>query len=79
MTLDDLLSEAYSRDQLAADRKGAVALLKEAFIKDPEMATVAREELARLDAVVKARQRSPGEHGCHISAVLWKLLGESLK
>lgn len=78
MTLDDLLSEAYGRDQLAADRNGAVTLLKDAFIKDAEMMAAAREEIVRLDAVVEARG-SGGMHGDHISVVLQKLLRESLK
>lgn len=88
MTLDDILGNAYTIDQMGRDRRGAVALLREKIAAEPDIKTAAEAELARLAAVVRVRSRGSvgvggsfvrsGRDGCHISAVCHDLLQEAL-
>lgn len=75
--LEVLLSRAYELDQLRGASAGAVAEVKAGLANNDVLAEEARSELARLAAVVEARQAG-GMHGDHVSAVLCAILTKAV-
>ena len=74
MKLDDVLGEAYMLQQRQADKPKAIAMIRSAFKETPELRTSAGARLQQLNQVIAAR----GRRACHVSSVLYDLLGQAL-
>ena len=78
MNIDQLLGDAYHKDQVLGDGAGAVALIKNA------VSTASEDEIAALKNRFKGlqevqRARSIGNRsGDHVGAVLVSILGKAL-
>jgi hypothetical protein len=78
-TLMEIMGQAYHRTQVAADRRGAIQMMRDAFLADEKLKQQAEAELDRIDAMhampgSRFQMSVGGRTTCHVTSVQRDLL-----
>ena len=72
--LAKLLSDAYHLSQVKGNSALAVATLRKHIVESDDLKAAAKNEIARLNAVISARGNC-----CHVTSSIKALLDEAMK